>query len=153
MKDIKFYLTVKDKLRNVSFWGKLETDKNEFKLVTIKIDIPEWVKEKYNFNNNFISLEFFIGRKRISYSEISSLYDIEYEDMIEILKDDFVKLPVQQSDVHLVSTKLSKAGYDIIPMDDYLFVKSKENVTISIGNKKFKSVDIKTIVLQKFKDL
>lgn len=154
--NIKILLSLKIQLTKIIEFTK--KDLKNFKTFTTEININNYIKEKYNINENKLTLEYFTTKKHIFYiKENSSIYDLEINDLLEILyKENFreIKIPEDmtiESKSHFIKT-ISENVEETIPLDNIIYIKSAcKSIQYLYGSKVLKSKKIKKLNILLYK--
>jgi len=122
MKEIKLLITIKDELKNIRYWKKLDEETLEG-LKTIDIEIDDHLVKEYELESNVLSLSYYVAKSFIGYNNNHSLYKITHDDLKKLLKNEFKFLNLDnESDLYYVTIrKLLEHGLDVIPVNDNIF--------------------------------
>jgi hypothetical protein len=130
MAKITFTKNLKDTLSQVRGWKKLSDKDFKHKLITyMSVKDCENILKKYNeikIEDNNLQLEFIITRDFISFTiENSSLFDLNYKDLMEVAKKNNFKIMNFGADNFkelLASARILSKDYSIIPLDESILI-------------------------------
>jgi hypothetical protein len=129
MAKIKFTKNLKDTLSQVRGWKKLSDKDFKDKLITyMSVKNCENILKKYNrieIDDENLQLEFIVTRDFASFTiENSSLFDLNYDDLMEIAKRNNFKI-INFGDNFkelLASARILSKDYSIIPLDNSILI-------------------------------
>lgn len=132
---------LRESLKKIKHWEKVDTFNNQ-----IKIEVE--------FDSKVYSLNYIVGSRYLAnYGSNSTIYDLTLSEFLDIIGSGYkvIELKYELSLEVKILKVLNLKGYECIPTENYIFVKTGEHIEIKYDNTIIKTIDLDKEDLKKNK--